>query len=120
MRRKKNIAVVILALLFITVLPNFAQATQYVRGYYRSNGTYVQPYYRSNPDGYFYNNYSTYGNINPYTGTLGTKRYPSYNSGYSSSYYPSYNYNYTFQLHSSSYGRNYYKSSYRYSNLWDW
>jgi hypothetical protein len=38
-----------------------------VRGYYRSNGTYVSPHMRSNPDGNFYNNWSTVGNINPYT-----------------------------------------------------
>ena len=82
MRGRKYIAAVVLTLLFVTVFANFAYATQYVSGYYRSNGTYVQPYYRSNPDGYFYNNYSTYANINPYTGTLGTKRYPSYSSGY--------------------------------------
>ena len=30
----------------------------YVRGYYRSNGTYVQPYYRSKPDWIVTNNYS--------------------------------------------------------------
>ena len=30
----------------------------YVRGYYRSNGTYVQPHYRSRPDGIVTNNYS--------------------------------------------------------------
>ncbi|WP_288402344.1 hypothetical protein [uncultured Acinetobacter sp.] len=44
-----------------------------VRGYYRSNGTYVSPHMRSNPDGNFYNNWSTIGNINPYTGKEGTK-----------------------------------------------
>lgn len=44
-----------------------------VRGYYRSNGTYVSPHMRSSPDGNFYNNWSTVGNINPYTGKEGTK-----------------------------------------------
>ena len=29
----------------------------YVRGYYRSNGTYVRPHIRSSPDAYRYNNY---------------------------------------------------------------
>ena len=43
-----------------------------VRGYYRSNGTYVPPHYRSAPDGSVYNNYSTKGNQNPYTGKSGT------------------------------------------------
>jgi len=29
----------------------------WVRGYYRSNGTYVPGYYRADPDQYKYNNY---------------------------------------------------------------
>ena len=45
----------------------------HVNGYYRSNGTYVAPHYRSAPDGNFYNNWSTKGNTNPYTGKEGTK-----------------------------------------------
>jgi hypothetical protein len=53
-----------------------AKAAVHVRGYYRSNGTYVQPHYRSNPDGNFRNNWSTYPNVNPYTGAVGTKRTP--------------------------------------------
>jgi hypothetical protein len=50
-----------------------AGAQQYVNGYYKSNGTYVQGYYRSTPDGDPSNNYSTRGNINPYTGQVGTR-----------------------------------------------
>ena len=46
-----------------------------VRGYTRSNGTYVAPHYRSSPDGNFSNNWSTKGNINPYTGEEGTLNY---------------------------------------------
>jgi hypothetical protein len=42
-----------------------------VNGYYRQNGTYVQPYHATNPDGNPYNNYSTQGNVNPYTGQMG-------------------------------------------------
>jgi len=49
-----------------------AFAQQYVNGYERSNGTYVQGYYRSQPDGTVLNNYSTRGNVNPYTGQQGT------------------------------------------------
>ena len=45
-----------------------------VRGYYRKDGTYVRPHYRSNPDGNLLNNWSTTGNINPYTGNRGTIR----------------------------------------------
>ncbi|MFZ1937124.1 MAG: hypothetical protein WCB27_09020 [Thermoguttaceae bacterium] len=68
-----------------------ASADVYVHGYIRSNGTYVQPYYRSNPDGNFWNNWSTYPNINPYTGNVGTRYWPSYNYGNFRSFsYPSY------------------------------
>jgi len=45
----------------------------YVRGYWRSDGTYVRPHYRSHPDGNVFNNWSTKGNINPYTGEMGTR-----------------------------------------------
>jgi len=44
----------------------------YVRPYIRSDGTYVEGHYRSTPDGNPYNNWSTRGNVNPYTGQQGT------------------------------------------------
>ncbi len=44
-----------------------------VSGYTRSNGTYVHPYHATNPDSTRNNNYSTKGNMNPYTGVAGTK-----------------------------------------------
>ncbi|WP_221622423.1 hypothetical protein [Burkholderia cenocepacia] len=50
---------------------------QTVSGYTRSDGSYVQPYHRSAPDGNPYNNYSTQGNVNPYTGQRGYKN-PGY------------------------------------------
>ncbi len=62
-------------------------AQQWVNGYTRSNGTYVPGYYRSTPDGNPYNNYSTQGNINPYTGAVGTKS--PYGSDYGSGNYGS-------------------------------
>lgn len=64
----------------------------YVSGYYRSNGTYVQPHYRSNPDRSVYNNWSYQGNVNPYTGSVGTRTYDSYRPSYRSynSYYRGY------------------------------
>lgn len=45
-----------------------------VRGYTRNDGTYVQPSHRTAPDNTMSNNYSTYGNTNPYTGEQGTVR----------------------------------------------
>lgn len=51
-------------------------ADVHVNGYTRKDGTYVQPHYRSSPDGDFGNNWSTLGNINPHTGSLGTRTSP--------------------------------------------
>jgi len=67
----KIISVFAIALAFIssTVLADVA-----VRGYYKNNGTYVQPHYRSSPNNTTRDNYSTYGNTNPYTGKQGTVR----------------------------------------------
>jgi len=43
-----------------------------ISGYTRG-GTYVRPSHATNPDATRNNNYSTKGNVNPYTGKLGTK-----------------------------------------------
>jgi hypothetical protein len=59
----------------------------HVNGYYNSHGTYVAPHMRSHPDGNFYNNWSTKGNVNPYTGEWGTKTHPSDSNVYSGSSY---------------------------------
>lgn len=45
----------------------------YVRGYHRSNGTYVKSHYRSRPNDTMLDNYSTKGNVNPYTFHNGTR-----------------------------------------------
>ncbi len=65
----------------------------YVRGHYRSNGTYVQPHYRTAPDSNPWNNYSSKGNVNPYTGNGGYKNpysSPSYSSPRSTNPFSSY------------------------------
>jgi len=59
-----------------------------VRGYVRKDGTYVAPHYRSAPDGNFNNNWSTKGNVNPYTGKEGTKTSPNGGYGTGTSTYP--------------------------------
>lgn len=63
-----------------------AVADQFVRGHTRSDGTYVAPYHRSSPDSHRYNNYSSGGNSNPYTGERGYEQNeysnpPAYNYG---------------------------------------
>jgi hypothetical protein len=55
-------------LLIAAALPVSAQN---VNGYYRKDGTYVAPHMRTAPDNNPYNNYSTQGNTNPYTGQRG-------------------------------------------------
>ncbi|MFI5305304.1 MAG: hypothetical protein ACHQYP_10995 [Nitrospiria bacterium] len=57
---------VFIILVAVSIFPAFA--TESVRGYYKSNGTYVQPHIRTSPDHSPYNNYSYPGNINPNTG----------------------------------------------------
>lgn len=67
----------------------------YVRGYTRSDGTQVQGHYRTAPNSTVNDNFSTIGNVNPYTGESG---YLPRDGGTlnSSSYLPSYNtYNYS-------------------------
>ena len=59
-----------------------AAAQTYVGGYTKKNGTYVAPHYRSSPNKTQRDNYSTYGNYNPYTGKKGTKTCGLYNSCY--------------------------------------
>jgi hypothetical protein len=44
-----------------------------VSSYVRSNGTYVGPSHATNPNSTRNDNYSTKGNVNPYTGKEGTK-----------------------------------------------
>jgi len=62
-------------LVVLPCLGDLGLAQVHVRGYFRKDGTYVAPHYRSSPDGIFSNNWSTYGNVNPYTGAHGTKRF---------------------------------------------
>ncbi len=75
--RKKLFSFVIgiaLTCVFVVSFTSTADAYSYrVRGYTRSNGAYVRPYYRTNPNYTRFDNYSTRGNYNPYTGRFGTR-----------------------------------------------
>jgi len=48
-------------------------STHTTSGYTRSNGTYVPPYVATNPNGTQRDNYGATGNVNPYTGAVGTR-----------------------------------------------
>lgn len=76
----------------VALLAPSVSAQVSVRGYVRKDGTYVAPHYRSAPNSNPYDNYSTKGNINPYTGQAGTQNpYSTYTPRtYSSPSYPSY------------------------------
>ncbi len=63
----------------------FSEAQVWVDSYTKSNGTVVQGHYRSEPNNTKVDNWSTYPNINPYTGETGTKKLDNY-------YTPTYTY----------------------------
>lgn len=75
---------IILAALGFALMVASVHADEYVNGYTRSNGTYVEPHYRSSPNNTAYDNWSTKGNTNPYTGQEGTRN--PYGTSGSSSY----------------------------------
>lgn len=84
---------------FISSIDLFAQVNSKsisVKGYYNKNGTYVQPYHRTAPNSTNRDNYSTKGNINPYTGKKGTvnpdNKSNNYNYPPTSNYYENNNY----------------------------
>ena len=47
--------------------------SHYVQPHVTQQGTYVQPHYQTNPNNTQMDNYSTRGNVNPYTGQIGTR-----------------------------------------------
>ena len=88
---KKLIAVAVLSLL--TVVPIFGQRSHsshsrtssstccsksgsdvHVHGYTKRDGTVVKPYTRAHENSTQRDNFSTRGNVNPYTGKVGTKK----------------------------------------------
>ncbi len=78
---KKILFTILLSLVLFLGVATFVDAQTRVRGYYRNNGAYVAPHYRSSSDSSSRNNWSTRGNVNPYTGRTGTKT-PRYNWRY--------------------------------------
>jgi hypothetical protein len=58
---------------FSSARANGAPGVHTVRGYTKRNGTVVAPYHATNPNGTKRDNFSTKGNVNPYTGKPGTK-----------------------------------------------
>lgn len=69
MRKLTTILIVLISIFSFTTL--FAQSDVYVNGYYKKNGIYVQPHFKTAPNSSMFDNYSTTGNYNPYTGKPG-------------------------------------------------
>jgi hypothetical protein len=68
----KNRTLTALVLSAIIAVPAVAQRSHSVRGYTRKDGTYVAPHRATNPNRTKADNWSTRGNVNPYTGKEGT------------------------------------------------
>lgn len=72
----KNILTLVLGLV---IASNGAAASKknkkkvYVKPYIKKDGTYIKPHYRTKPNKTKRDNWSTKGNVNPYTGKAGTK-----------------------------------------------
>lgn len=62
---------VVLSLVLALITPPALGGGVRVKGYFKRDGTYVAPHYRSAPNSSKYDNYSTRGNFNPYTGEAG-------------------------------------------------
>lgn len=69
----KHIAFFLVAILFISLCAEAGFAAERVRAYTKRDGTRVKSHYRTKADRTVDNNWSTRGNVNPYTGTAGTK-----------------------------------------------
>lgn len=74
--KKQVLALVMAALAASTVAARSNDV--WVDGYSRADGTQVRGHYRSAPDNSFNNNWTTEGNVNPYTGKEGTRSRRSY------------------------------------------
>lgn len=70
---KKLLISLLLGIFVLSILtPTSVEAASRVKGYTKKNGTYVAPHYKTPPNKSKFDNFSTKGNINPYTGKKGT------------------------------------------------
>ena len=70
---KKLLLVLVLLVGLISFSASTEARTTRVRGYYKpSTNRYVAPHYKTTPNRTKFDNFSTKGNYNPYTGKKGT------------------------------------------------
>ena len=75
MKITKSVLLALFVFVFLSGTECFAQVntnTVWVKGYTKANGTHVQGHYRTAPNNTINDNFSTYPNVNPYTGIQGT------------------------------------------------
>lgn len=65
-------SLVFVALVVTLTMASGAEADKYKRAYVTKAGTYVAPHYQTAPNRTKVDNYSSKGNVNPYTGKKGT------------------------------------------------
>jgi len=70
---KKILSIILVSVVLFLGASSFVEAkVSSVRGYYKpSTGRYVSPYFRTSPNSYKWDNYSSKGNINPFTSKKG-------------------------------------------------
>lgn len=74
---------ILLTFFLLSGIGEFVEAKVKVRGYFKpSTGKWIEPHFRSSPNQYRWDNWSSWGNINPYTGKRGYRTYqePSWRS----------------------------------------
>lgn len=70
---KKLLFIVCFCLFFlVSAFPTHAASR--IKGYVKKNGTYVAPHFKTEPNKQKLDNFSTKGNVNPFTGKKGTKK----------------------------------------------
>ena len=62
-------------ILFLIFLIVFNIGDVHVKGYWRKDGTYVKPHYRTRANRTVTDNYIYKGNVNSYTGAVGSNYY---------------------------------------------
>ena len=71
---KRIIILIIMAGVFL-VNAGYCNAYVRVRGYFRSTGSYVMPHFRTNSNSFKWDNWSSKGNVNPFTGKRGYRNW---------------------------------------------
>ena len=105
---KKLILTFVMALIGVVA---YSQNVVYVNTYIKANGKVVEGHYRTEANNTVNDNFSTFPNVNPYTGEIGTKHiydnnsYTNYNYTNNYNSYNSINYSNT-NSNSSSYSNN--------------